>query len=435
MKKFYFKVVNILKGVKNKIAFYPTALALLGIFLAFFMLYLERTGISQYFFKEMPVLMVDNGDTALAILGSLITGLISMMVFSFSMVMLLLSQASNNYSPRLLPGLISNKVHQIVLGIFLATILYLIFVLFSIEPAEEEYTIPGFSVLMGILFTVACIYAFIFFIHNISQNIQINHILDQRYQVASTALRKMVEEENQKKQDFPSDKGWFEYYAKRSGYLQHISYPNLTEICVKTNTRLSILPVRGFFVLEGLPLFKSEKELNKEDLEMILTNFHFSRGELVEDNYLYAFKQITEIIVKAMSPGINDPGTAINGIDYITELFSLRLQNEENAIICKNGKALIRINIVHFDELLYNVMASIRTYCKHDIILVQKLLVMFRYLKMQGEQNKKYKDSIEKEVKTLLKDVQKNIANERDIEEALQLAKSYGFETDFRPYY
>ncbi|WP_311196006.1 DUF2254 family protein [Antarcticibacterium sp. 1MA-6-2] len=280
MKNIYFKVVNILKGVRNKIAFYPTALAIFGISFAFFMLYLERTGISQYFFEKLPVLMVDNGDTALAILGSLITSLISMMVFSFSMVMLLLSQASNNYSPRLLPGLISNKVHQIVLGIFLATILYLIFVLFSIEPAEEKYTIPGFSVLVGILFTVACIYSFIYFIHNISQNIQINNILEQRYREARKRLKQWIKEEEEINEEFPADEEWYEYYATNSGYFQHISYSNLMVICTENKTRLSILPVRGFFVLEDLPLFRSEKELDEKTLSSILSNLHFSRGSL-----------------------------------------------------------------------------------------------------------------------------------------------------------
>ncbi|WP_311196007.1 DUF2254 family protein [Antarcticibacterium sp. 1MA-6-2] len=133
-----------------------------------------------------------------------------------------------------------------------------------------------------------------------------------------------------------------------------------------------------------------------------------------------------------MSPGINDPGTAINGIDYLTELFSLRLQHKENDLICKEGKALIKIKTLSFDELLYNIMASIRTYCKHDIILVQKLLVMFKYLKARGNKDNRYLDSIEKEVHTLLIDVKNSVSNSRDIEAIFKLARSYGFETNLQ---
>ena len=89
------------------------------------------------------------------------------------------------------------------------------------------------------------------------------------------------------------------------------------------------MPVKGIFVLQGIPFFRSEKKLEEETVKKILSNFNFARPELVADNYLLAFKQITEIIVKAMSPGINDPGTAINGIDYLTELFALRMHKKD----------------------------------------------------------------------------------------------------------
>ena len=82
---------------------------------------------------------------------------------------------------------------------------------------------------------------------------------------------------------------------------------------------------RDFLFYNTCHLIKSEKELDEQTLNKILSNINFSRGELVEDNYILAFKQITEIAVKAMSPGINDPGTAINAIDYLTELFALRI--------------------------------------------------------------------------------------------------------------
>ncbi|MEN8817497.1 MAG: DUF2254 family protein [Nonlabens sp.] len=75
-------------------------------------------------------------------------GGISMLVFSFSMVMLLLSQAAANYSPRVLPNLISNRKHQYILGAFLATILYNIITVIGLEPKGDGYLLPGFSVLL-----------------------------------------------------------------------------------------------------------------------------------------------------------------------------------------------------------------------------------------------------------------------------------------------
>ena len=197
---------------------------------------------------------------------------------------------------------------------------------------------------------------------------------------------------------------------------------------VKEDIKLQILPVKGQFILIGIPLFKSNKKLEDRIVKEISSGLDFSRSELVEDNYVLAFKQITEIIIKAMSPGINDPGTAINGIDYLTQLFALRLNKKDISIISHNNKDYIKVSTVKFEDLLYNVMASIRTYCKHDIILIQKLLLMFKYLKTQNVKKQSYLDCIDTEVKTLLDDLKQVVTNKRDIDTALKMAKKLGLD-------
>lgn len=426
MIQFYKRILAFFNLIQSKIAFYPTTFAISGVLLAFSLFYLEERGISKYLIDHAPILVVNNGETALTILSALITGLISMMVFSFSMVMLLLSQASNNYSPRLLPGLISDKVHQIILGIFLATILYLIFILFSIQPTGDKYQIPGFSVLLGILGTVICIYSFIYFIHNISQSIQINNIMDRIHKLAKGRLKTLIENDSNSPNEFPSTEGWFEYYTEKSGYFQNVSVSNLVDICDDKNTQMHILPIRGSFVLKGNILFKSKEELDEDTIKTIAANFKLHKAELVADNHLLAFKQITEVIVKAMSPGINDPGTAINGIDYLTELFCLRLLKKDINVIARDEKIFMKINTVSFSELIYQVMASIRTYCKQDIILVQKLVIMFKYLKLQKMENPEYSKTIDLEAKTLLNDARSSITNERDLQLVEKMAVQFG---------
>lgn len=425
MKQLYNRSISFFNVIESKIAFYPTLLAFSGFVFAMFMLYLEEKGVSTYLIEHSPILVVDNGDTAMTILSSLISGLISVVVFSFSMVMLLLSQASSNYSPRLLPGLISDRRHQVILGIYLFTILYCIFVLFSIQPTGDKYQIPGFSVLLGILEMVVCIYAFIYFIHNISQSIQISNILQSIFETARNRLNELIDQEEKDLEDFPSTANWHEYYSENSGYLQNISFTNLLDICEAEKLRMHILPIKGIFVLNGIPLFKSEKKLEEETVQKILSNFNFAREELVSDNYTLAFKQITEIIVKAMSPGINDPGTAINGIDYLTELIAIRMQKKDSSKITRDGKVLIKLNTVDFDDLLYNIMAAIRTYCKHDIIIVQKLLLMFHYLKKQTSEKSSYCETIHKEANSLIIDAEASLENEKDIETVKSLAKRY----------
>ncbi|MFD0975880.1 DUF2254 domain-containing protein [Salinimicrobium gaetbulicola] len=416
MKFLYIRFFTFYQNIKSKIAFYPSLFAMSGVLFAFIMMYMENRGVSRYLIDNIPILVVNNGDTALTILSACITGLISMMVFSFSMVMVLLNQASTNYSPRLLPGLISDRKHQFILGIYLSSILYCIFILFSIQPTGDKYQVPGFSVLLGILFTVVCIYAFIYFIHTISQSIQITYILEKIFNSARNTLERLLESEKENsKFSFPDSKDWHKYETEKNGYFQNFSQENLLEFCKQNDTLIEIIPVKGIFVLQGIPIFKSEKELDEESLKQIHKYIHFSRAELVSDNYVLAFKQITEVIAKAMSPGINDPGTALNAIDYLTELFQLRMLKSDESYISEENKAYIKVRTVNFEELLYNVMASIRTYCKHDIVVVQKLCIMFYYLQSQKAVKEDYHKCLKEEAERLIEDAESMLENRKDL--------------------
>lgn len=424
MKTFFVRIFDFFNTVESKIAFYPSLMAFSGFLFALLMMYLEQQGLSRDVMEVLPKLMVEDGDTALTVLSACLGGLISLMVFSFSMVMLLLSQASSNYSPRLLPGLISDKRHQFILGLFLASILYIIFTLFSIEPSEKKYTLPGLSVLLGIIFTIACLVAFIYFIHNISQSIQITNILDTIFIAAKKRLKVLVDTEKQGPKYFPSTENWHEYKVGHSGYIRNISTSNLMDICSQQQTRMFITIPKGLFALSNTVYLKSETVLDKEVLEDILSNISFARGELVEDNYILAFKQITEIAVKAMSPGINDPGTAVNAIDYLTELFSLRMLKCDEMLFSDKEKCLLRIASVSFRELIYNVMASLRTYCKHDPIIVQKLIWMLDYLKDQPAADESYIIAIKEEIQTVLDQSKHSLESERDLRTVERLIKN-----------
>lgn len=150
-----------------------------GLTLSLLSLSLENAGISHWLTSLHKGFIIDSGDTARTILSYLTGGLISLMVFSFSMVMVLLNQASSNYSPRVLPGLISNKNHQYVLGIYLGTIIYNVFITISIKSSGQNSTkLPSFSILMTVLLTILCLGAFIYFIHSISQAIQVSNIMN-----------------------------------------------------------------------------------------------------------------------------------------------------------------------------------------------------------------------------------------------------------------
>ena len=88
---------------------------------------------------------------------------------------------------------------------------------------------------------------------------------------------------------------------------------------------MTVMIHRGFFVMAGRPLFKLEREVDEEVANALLDCFDFFIEEYAHAHYLFGCTQISEIAVKALSPGINDPGTAITAIDMLSVLFSKRL--------------------------------------------------------------------------------------------------------------
>lgn len=410
------KLLFFYRAVVNSIAFYPALIAFGGLLLAFVALAFENYGITKYLLEHAPALVINNADTARSLLGTLIGGLLSLMVFSFSMVMVVLNQASTSYSPRLLPGLISNKKHQIVLGFYLGSLIFNILIAQSVLPETGSYQLPGFSVLLAIMLDIICLCLFIYFIDSISNEIQIGNILKRIFKDTRKRLNELSEKEELSTQlSLPDSSEWHKIYSEESGYFQGISQSGMTEIAKKNNTILHVLPPKGFFILKGIPIIKSREKLEEEVVKEVRSCLEFSGNDTVSENHVLGFKQITEIAIKAMSPGINDPGTALNAIDYLTELLALRMKlNDAEVYKNEEDETYMILSTVNFEDLLYTTMASLRQYSKHDVIIMHKLLRVFDYLFHQTKETSKFKKVLISEVKHLLEDIKLNIENDAD---------------------
>lgn len=420
MKDKFIQIFRRIYHLKDKIAFFPTIISIAGALFAYLMMYAENRGISKYLIEFLPELVINDTETARVILSSFIGGLISIMVFSFSMVMILLNQASSNFSPRLLPGLISNRKHQIILGIYIATILYCIFILVFIEPTGSKYQVPGFSVLWSIVLMVFSLGAFIYFIHSISQEIQIEFIMNRIGTTAKKKLQKLLKLEENRTFEFADSENWNSFETKTTAYFQDVSIQLLKKVALEEDCKLHVISKKGAICYKGEILFKTEKDLSKDTIDKIYKAFDFSNDEFIEDNYLIAFKHLKEIALKAMSPGINDPGTAMNAIDYLHELFKLRIQKQENDFIFEEDNCVVLLDIVSFKELLYRVMASLRIYTKHDVIIVTKILSFLKDLKNYTNDDQK-KEIVDTEIENLLKDAKSSIENEYDYNKLLEI--------------
>jgi len=406
------------RRVLESIAFYPSLIAFLFFISAFISHWIEKLGATKWMIDNVPQLVINNADTARTLLSTFIGGLFSLTVFSFSMVMVILNQAASNFTPRLLPGIISSKRHQIVLGFYIGTILYCILILLTILPDGNAYTLPSFEILLCIIFAIICLGLFVYFVHSVSQDIQVNTILSRLMRDTADRLKLLDEqEERHREQQKLNTEDWQEIYSEKSGYFRGIEKETLMNVAEEEDTVFELLPINGTYVLKGNPILRSKEPLGDEAKKDALSCIKFGNKEVVRDNYIVGFKQITEIATKAMSPGINDPGTALNAIDYLTHLFALRMKiNDSVFYIDKSDVTRISLNALDFKDLLYQTVSQLRLYSKEDPSVMRRLLEMFNKLEFSPCEEEHFKESIATEKELVLQDAEENIKNSADLE-------------------
>ena len=432
----FFKKVYI--QIINSIAFFPAIISLGFLLFSLFIMTIEYNTIVLDFKKVLKVMLVQGVENARLILGTIVGSIFSLMVFSFSMVMLVLNRASATLSPRVIPGLITQKSHQIVLGVYLGTIIYSLILIINIQSPSAENQIPTLGILISMIFAITCLGLFVYFIHSISRSIQVDNILQR---IFKKTLRKIREQHiPEKPARMPNTDGWETVFSTSSGYLKRIENKSLIKICKANDISIRITESLGFFFVKGYPLAKVSRDISEEIQNEILNCFIFYIEEHVSDHYSFGFKQISEIAVKALSPGINDPATAIKAIDMLSILFIEKMEiNEMNYLTDGDGKLLVFYEYPSIDQLLFINLSPIREYGKHDANVMLNLLESLKNLAYADRNKQEYQKILSKYTQDLINSSVKYIDNELDVEQIVKyiqginslLDKDYRVENSF----
>ena len=416
MQRIYRLLTNFLKQARRSVAFLPVPMILGAVLLGFGLFWVEvHTPISSRTGDTFPALAITSQDTARTILGMFIGGLITLTVFTFSQIMILLNQVAGSYSPRLLPKLTGDRALQFVMGLNLATIVLSITVLLSIR-SDDDYRIPNFSILLCTVLGITCLCLFVYFVTAITKKIQVDNIIDATTDDALEGLDR-EREDGQKgyaEASFPEGVDrWHVIPSPISGYVGSVNHANLASLAVKYRTRFYIGVSKGQYVPEGLPLLQTEMPLREEEMKKVLDAVSPIRDQF-DDWYLPNLKQLTEIALKAMSPGINDPGTALMVIDRQTEvLIKLMTTPLHNCYRSEKGGEVWMARL-DYEDILAALMQEMRTYSKADPLVVRRLFQMLYHLHQRCDDSISYARYIDREIGALLTDARQSIRNPRD---------------------
>ncbi|WAE54352.1 DUF2254 domain-containing protein [Stutzerimonas frequens] len=359
--------------VTGSIAFYPTLIAVGLAVLCVVTILLEMTWLQPYK-EDLDVGLVKNAENARLILGTLVGGIISLMVFSFSMVMVVLNSAASSLSPRVIPGLISSRSHQVVLGVYLGTIIDSLMLISTIQEGDD-INVPSLGIFLALGLAVICLCLFVYFIRSISLSIQVDFILNRVYKQTLGQLRARRRQlQDSHAPTWPDDAQWTVVRARRSGYFKALNVAAAQDLLEEQDARMAVQVHYGFFVMPGHPLMRIDRELDENCTNRLLDCFDFYVEEYAQRHFFFGFKQIVEIAVRALSPGINDPGTAIKAIDMLGVLLAERMQMPDHEVARAEDRPRIFIRDLNLHQLLQMTFGPQRRYGADDLQVLQALL-------------------------------------------------------------
>ncbi len=249
------------------------------------------------------------------------------------MVLVTLVLASSQYSSRILRNFTSDRVTQTVLGIFAGVFAYCLIVLRTIRAGDENGFIPGLAVSFGVVLAIGGISVLIFFIHHIASSIQASNI------IASVAAETMVvidrlfpeklgqepvdEQEDQSPFSLPA-RNWQPVPSNENGYIQSVDNAALLRLAREHKTIVRMEHGAGDFVVQDtlLASLALKSPPGKEIVSALQAAYSIARYRTVEQDAAFGIRQLVDIALRALSPGINDTTTAVMCVDYLTAILA-----------------------------------------------------------------------------------------------------------------
>ena len=405
--------------------FIPTLMAVGSMILAIAMLTIDRTGNTP----NWKWIYTGGADGARAVLSSVASSMVSVVATAFSITIVALQLASSNFGPRLLRNFMQDTGNQIVLGTFIATFIYCLFVLRTIHAGGEGYSlfVPQLSVTVGTGLAIVSIGVLIYFIHHASTIIQASHVITQVSGDLDKALDRLFpgkigeSQANNSRQlgEIPAkfDSEASPIKATGEGYLQAIDDDELMKICRQYNLLVHLKTRPGKFIVKGsnLAMAFPKKGVTESLKEQINDAFIRGKERTEYQDLKFQIDQLVEIALRAISPGINDPFTAIRCIDRLSAGLSRLAQRDFPSPYRYDDEQNLRVIVegVTFEGLVDAAFNQIRQYSKSDVAVTIRLLEAIACIATYTH-NSKQREALRRQAEMILNSTREQISPEQD---------------------
>jgi uncharacterized membrane protein len=319
---------------------------------------------------------------AQVILGGIATSMMTVVSIVFAILLTSLALASMQYSPRILVSFARDHVTQQTLGIFLGTFLYCLAGLPAAHSLPHPFT-PVITVLGAMALAFLCVACLLYFIHHISQAISVNHIVDNIAGETEAVIDEIMPlplRLSRMPEAAPAQPGLrnASILSASSGYIRFIDTRRLVALAKTYKVEARVLRHVGHFVPAGVPILTVSKgdRITPEVNDAFASVFDLGSTRTLQQDIEFGILLIVDIALKAISPAVNDPSTAISCVDQLSRILIRFASREPQDSLLYDPPGVVRASIpwLGFERLVTSAFEQIRVYSKADIAVSLRML-------------------------------------------------------------
>lgn len=376
-------------------------------------------------------------ETARELMATIAGSMITVTGVVFTLTVVALQIASGQYSPRVLRSFLRDPANQTVLAVFLATFAWAVSILPTVRVAQqgqEEY-VPRLGVTIGTALVALSLGLLVFFIHRLTTSIRVESIMRtvrqetlETLQRVHPTLRRAADREPATP-TIPDDA--LRVPLRRSGYLQAVDHRQLLRAATQHDIVIMIHPVVGTHLVEGTLLAyvwpsQSTESIADDVIADVNHGVQIGFERTMQEDVGFGVRQLTDIAVKALSPGVNDPTTAVDAVGHLSVVMASLAQRSLDHRLYQDGSGTVRLGIPRpvFDEYLRMCVNQIRRFGAAEpavLVALTRLLVDVATVSSSEDVDA----ALKRQSETVMAAAAREVAEPTDLEELHALKEEF----------
>ncbi|MBK1666324.1 formate C-acetyltransferase glycine radical [Rhodospirillum rubrum] len=398
----------------------PAMIVTAGILLALGLEQIDRSGLVPQGLIDSRWLYGGGGTGARTLLGAVASSTIGVAGTVFSITIAALSLAAGQMGPRLLRNFTRDRGNQATLGIFLGTFSYALMVLRSVRTQAEGAFVPHLSLSIGILLAFVCVGTLVYFVGHIAGRINVDTVIKLVGEEVRQAIARLaVDTPGEEPPPAEDWRGAAPLRDQRRGYLQHIDTEGLADWVHGNGAAIRLLVRPGGYVFPGAPIALVLPDVEGADAA-IRERTALGQSRISSQDLEFAVRQLVEVAVRALSPGINDPHTAIGVLDILgAALCDLVPRHLPTGVIRREGRMALFMPAVDYDGLTDAMFHMIRQNASGSAAVLIRLIEVLTAV-ASAERNPARLRALRRHANLVLADAEHSLSSASDLADLRQ---------------